>query len=221
MAPCSCHEANEHHVPVAIGPRGIGWPGLGWPSARAVPAALCAAQPHRLRPHPGGRALIAPQLAGAHKALHLLGSVQPAYIGVGILLEAGALLAYAQLTRTVLPKDGPSLSTLLRIDLSTMAVSHVLPGGTAAGAGLGYRLLTEKGVSGSDTGFALATQGIGSAVVLNLVLWLALLISIPLRGFIPFMVRLPWSACCSSPALGPLSSCSPRARRGLTGCCDR
>ncbi len=107
--------------------------------------------------------LIAPQLAGAHKALHLLGSVQPAYIGVGILLEAGALLAYAQLTRTVLPKDGPSLSTLLRIDLSTMAVSHVLPGGTAAGAGLGYRLLTEKGVSGSDTGFALATQGIGSA----------------------------------------------------------
>jgi len=129
--------------------------------------------------------LIAPQLAGAHKALHLLGSVQPAYIGVGILLEAGALLAYAQLTRTVLPKDGPSLSTLLRIDLSTMAVSHVLPGGTAAGAGLGYRLLTEKGVSGSDTGFALATQGIGSAVVLNLVLWLALLISIPLRGFNP------------------------------------
>lgn len=129
--------------------------------------------------------LVVPQLAGAHKALHLLGSVQPAYIGVGIVLEAAALLAYGQLTKTVLPKDGPSLTTLMRIDLSTLAVSHVLPGGTAAGAGLGYRLLTEKGVTGADTGFALATQGIGSAVVLNLVLWLALLISIPLRGFNP------------------------------------
>ncbi len=129
--------------------------------------------------------LIAPQLAGAHKALHLLSSVQPAYIGVGIVLEAAALLAYARLTRTVLPQGSLGLATIARIDLSTLAVSHVLPGGTAAGTGLGYRLLTEKGVAGADAGFALATQGIGSAVVLNLVLWLALLVSIPLRGFNP------------------------------------
>jgi hypothetical protein len=72
---------------------------------------------------------------------------------------------------------------VLRIDLSTLAVSHVIPGGTAGGTGLGYRLLTSSGVSGPDAGFALATQGIGSAVVLNAMLWMALVISIPLHGF--------------------------------------
>src|SRR4029453_17616375 len=33
--------------------------------------------------------------------------------------------------------------------------------------------------------FALATQGIGSAVVLNVLLWIGLVVSIPLRGFNP------------------------------------
>ena len=64
-------------------------------------------------------------------------------------------------------------------------MSHVLPGGTAGGDGLGYRLLTNEGVSGSDAGLALAIQGIGSALVLNAILWLALIVSIPLTGFNP------------------------------------
>jgi uncharacterized protein (TIRG00374 family) len=101
----------------------------------------------------------------------------------GFALEAGALVAYGRLTQSVLPKDGPDLSRVLRIDLSTLAVSHVIPGGTAGGTGLGYRLLTSSGVSGPDAAFALATQGIGSAVVLNAMLWVALVISIPLHGF--------------------------------------
>jgi uncharacterized protein (TIRG00374 family) len=45
--------------------------------------------------------------------------------------------------------------------------------------------LTEAGVEGPDAGFALGTQGIGSAVVLNMLLWLGLVVSIPLRGFNP------------------------------------
>ena len=53
--------------------------------------------------------------------------------------------------------------------------------GTAAS----YRLLTDSGVSGSTAAFGLATQGIGSAVVLNLIFWLSLLISIPLQGYNP------------------------------------
>jgi uncharacterized protein (TIRG00374 family) len=42
--------------------------------------------------------------------------------------------------------------------------------------------MTLSGVPGPDAGFALATVGLGSAVVLNLILWCALLVSIPLRG---------------------------------------
>jgi len=119
----------------------------------------------------------------ARSSLSQLGRVNFAWFLAGIALEAGALVAYARLTQSVLPNDGPGLSRVLRIDLSTLAVSHVIPGGTAGGTGLGYRLLTSSGVSGPDAGFALATQGIGSAVVLNAMLWVALVISIPLHGF--------------------------------------
>ena len=59
----------------------------------------------------------------------------------------------------------------------------MVPGGSAAGASLGYRLMTSAGVDGPDAGFALATQGLGSAVVLNLLLWVALVVSIPIHGF--------------------------------------
>lgn len=75
-----------------------------------------------------------------------------------------------------------------RVNLSTLALSHVVPGGTMGGSALSYRLLTRFGVSGADAGFALAIQGIGSAVVLNVLLWLSLTISIPLRGFNPLYI---------------------------------
>jgi uncharacterized protein (TIRG00374 family) len=108
------------------------------------------------------------------------------FILAGVLLEAGAIAAYAQLTRQVLPQASrPRLGTVLRIDLATLAVSHLVPGGAAAGSTLGYRLLEQAGVQGGDAAFALATQGIGSAVVLNVLLWIALVVSIPLRGFDP------------------------------------
>jgi hypothetical protein len=119
----------------------------------------------------------------ARSSLSQLSRVNIAWLLAGIALEAGALIAYGRLTKAVLPADGPPFSKLLRIDLSTLAVSHVIPGGTAGGTGLGYRLLTANGVDGADAGFALATQGIGSAVVLNAMLWIALVISIPLHGF--------------------------------------
>ena len=130
--------------------------------------------------------LVLPQVAGARHSLHLLASVSVIDLVAGVLLEAAAIGAYAKLTRAALPRaHRPTLSRLLRIDLSTMAASHIIPGGSAAGAGLGFRLLTEAGVSGTDAGFALATQGLGSALVLNVLLWLGLLVSIPRRGFNP------------------------------------
>ena len=130
--------------------------------------------------------LVLPQVAGARRSLHLLGRVQPWWLVAGVVLEAGAIAAYAQLTRAVLPdRTRVSFWTAVRITLSTLSVSHVVPGGTAAGGTLGFRLLTEKGVSGSDAGFALAMQGVGSAVVLNVLLWIGLVVSIPARGFNP------------------------------------
>jgi uncharacterized protein (TIRG00374 family) len=128
--------------------------------------------------------LVVPQIAGARKALSLLAHLNLVLVGLGVFLEAASLLSYAQLTRAVLPRSSaPSFVTITRIDLSTLAVSHVVPGGSAVGTGIGFRLLVRAGIGASDAGFALATQGIGSAVVLNVLLWVALAASIPLYGF--------------------------------------
>ncbi len=128
--------------------------------------------------------LVVPQLAGPRKVAHLITEVNPLLLVAGVALEAGALVCYAQLTRTVLPRERKlSLSVLLRIQLTTLSVSHCAPGGSATGAALGYRLMTNLGVAPSDVGFALGMQGIGSAIVLNILLWVALIVSIPVWGF--------------------------------------
>ncbi len=129
-----------------------------------------------------------PELVGASKNLHLLSQLNIGWLIAGIGLEAAAIVSYAMLTRTLLPEGGPGLFKLVRIVLATTAVAHVIPGGAAGGAGVGYRLLTSNGVEGADAGFAMATEAIGSAVVLNVLLWLALLISIPLAGLHPIYV---------------------------------
>lgn len=130
-----------------------------------------------------------PQVVGASKSLALLRRIHLGYLALGIALEAAALVAYAKLTRILLPHDGRiSLGTILRVNLSTLGLSHVVPGGTVGGAALNFRLFTGLGVPGTDVGFAVAVQGIGSAVVLNALLWLALVISIPIRGFSPLYV---------------------------------
>jgi uncharacterized protein (TIRG00374 family) len=127
--------------------------------------------------------LVVPELIGASRNVHYLEKLNVGWLIAGVGFEAASLFTYALLTWTVLPHHRPSISRLFRIDLSTTAVAHTVPGGTAASAGLGYRLLTTNGVSGTDAAFTMATQGIGSAVVLNVMLWLALVVSIPLAGF--------------------------------------
>jgi uncharacterized protein (TIRG00374 family) len=132
--------------------------------------------------------LVIPELVGASKDLHLLSDLNVWWLGVAIGLEAGSVLCYALLTRSLLLGETPALSRLVRIVLATTAVAHVIPGGAAGGAGLGYQLLTSEGVEGPDAGFALATEAMGSAIVLNVLLWLSLIVSIPLAGLHPIYV---------------------------------
>jgi uncharacterized protein (TIRG00374 family) len=130
--------------------------------------------------------LVVPRLAGARNSWRLLLDVDNGWLLAAVGLEAGSLAVYAALTRAMLPDDQrPPYVTLLAIDLSTLAASHALPGGSAVGVGLGYRLLTQAGISGPAAVFAKATQSVGSAVVLHLMLWAALVASIPLHGFSP------------------------------------
>jgi uncharacterized protein (TIRG00374 family) len=130
--------------------------------------------------------LIIPQLAGARRSLSTVAGVNIALLGAALLAEVGAVLSYAQLARSVLPKESaPSLLRMTQIQLATLAVSHLVPGGAAAGSGLGIKLLADEGVSGEDAGFGITVQSLGSAVVLNMMLWIALVASIPLHGYNP------------------------------------
>jgi uncharacterized protein (TIRG00374 family) len=130
--------------------------------------------------------LVIPELVGASKDFYLLGRLEPGWMIVGLALEAASLFCYALLTRALLPPKGrPNMSRLFRIDLAAAAVAHVIPAGTVGSAGVGYQLFTSEGLDGTDVGVMMATKGMGSTVVLNVLLWLALVISIPLSGFRP------------------------------------
>ncbi len=130
--------------------------------------------------------LVIPELVGASKDLYLLGRLNVGWMIAGLILEALSLFCYALLNRVLLPPEGrPGLSRLFRIDLSAAAVAHVIPAGTVGSAGIGYQLFTAEGVPGTDVGVMMATKGMGSTLVLNVLLWIALVISIPLSGFRP------------------------------------
>jgi uncharacterized protein (TIRG00374 family) len=125
---------------------------------------------------------VLPLIPGFRQAWSDLSDVNPVLIGVGFALQLFALVCYSLMTRAALPPTNISLARLVRIQLSTKSLANVMPAGNAAGSALGYRLMTLSGIGGSDAGFALATVGLGSAVVLNLLLLVTLMVSIPIRG---------------------------------------
>lgn len=130
---------------------------------------------------------VIPLIPGFRAAWDEVRRVEPGLLLLGLGLEIAALWCYAPLTKAALGDAGQSLGPwrLFRIQMSARALSSIVPGGSAAGSTLAYRLMTLSGLSGPDAGFALATVGIGSAVILNLILWIGLLISIPIRGVNP------------------------------------
>jgi uncharacterized protein (TIRG00374 family) len=132
-----------------------------------------------------GEYILLPELASARREAHQLSHLNVLWLILGALLEVAALVSYTQLTHTVLSPGAPDRWRIFRINMWALAISHTLPGGQVPGTAASYKLLTDADVSGSTAATGLATQGIGSAVVLNMIFWLALLISIPLQGYNP------------------------------------
>jgi putative heme transporter len=127
--------------------------------------------------------LVLPQTPAFRAAARDLRSVEPVFLLIGFALVMASIACYSGLTRSALGEDERvSHLTMFRIQLATRSVTNVVPGGSAAGSALGFRLLTSAGVGGPAAGFALATAALGSAVVLNVVFWFGLMVSIPVRG---------------------------------------
>lgn len=130
---------------------------------------------------------VLPLIPAFRGAISDLGRIEPSLLVAAIALEFLALYCYTLLTHAALGPEAHRLTRfdLYRIQLSTRALGNILPGGSAASTALGFRLITSSGIPKPDAGFALATAGIGSAVVLNSLLWTALVVSLPFRGVNP------------------------------------
>jgi len=129
--------------------------------------------------------LVVPQFASARHSLHLLAALNPLIVGFAVLLEMASIYAYVELTRAVLYPFAPHRFNVLRVNLAGLAIGHVVPGGAAPSGALAYRIFNELDVPKDTNAFGLAAQGAGSAVVLNIMFWFALVISIPLNGINP------------------------------------
>ena len=130
--------------------------------------------------------LLVPQIVGSRQSLHLLLDLDSPWLLTAVGVELASFLAFAAATRSLLPHGRqPSYLKVLRIDLATIGLAHTLPGGGAAGAALGLRLLTEAGVPGDEAAFGKVAQAVGSALVLVVLLWTSVAIAIPLHGSSP------------------------------------
>jgi len=129
--------------------------------------------------------LAVPQVPLMLRSLKALKGVNPLMIGLGVGLAFMALVAYAQLMRVLLD-DGtrPGFWHAFGIITTSLGINRVVPAGAAVGGLVTFRLLERAGVERRRAAFVMAVQSIGSALVLNAILWIALVAALPSRGFV-------------------------------------
>jgi uncharacterized protein (TIRG00374 family) len=129
--------------------------------------------------------VLLPQLAGARKTIRLLSGINGWWLALGAIAEIASLLAYARLSQRTLRWKPLTFPKMLQIDLSTLAVSHVVPAGSLVGVGLGYALIVRAGVPRNQAVSGKTLQTVGSAVVLNIILGAGLITALILHGGSP------------------------------------
>jgi uncharacterized protein (TIRG00374 family) len=129
--------------------------------------------------------VLLPQLAGARKTIRLLSGISGWWLALGAIAEIASLLAYARLSQRTLRWKPLTFPKMLQIDLSTLAVSHVVPAGSLVGVGLGYALIVRAGVPRNQAASGKTLQTVGSAVVLNIILGAGLITALILHGGSP------------------------------------
>ena len=130
--------------------------------------------------------LVVPRLGDTASVLGLLDEVAVVPLVVGSLLGLAAIVAYAEVTRALLPRSSrPRRGRALGVVFSSLGVNRVAPLGVAAGSAVAFGLLCREGVPRADVAFAMAVQGVGSAIVLQAILWGSALVVAPTEGFVP------------------------------------
>ncbi|MFN2613497.1 MAG: YbhN family protein [Actinomycetota bacterium] len=130
--------------------------------------------------------LLIPRLGGLQRNLAALRHAHLPLMALGVLVEAAALLAYVALYRTVLRAQGAYVS-LLAAGQGVMAgffISHLIPGGAAAGTVANVKTMQREGVGARRTGVGVLLTAIVSDIALA-VLFLAGLVYSLAKSAVP------------------------------------
>ncbi len=119
--------------------------------------------------------LVAPVLESVYSSLDEIASLGVGWLTVMVLASAGQLVAFWELHRIVLRTD--NWFDVAAAQLAGNAVSHVVPGGGAVGAGVQARMMTTAGFPLTQTLTAFGAITILSAVAGFVVLPLVVLVS--------------------------------------------
>ena len=122
--------------------------------------------------------VIVPQYAGAVATFQSLQRVPVLLVVAAGTLELASLACYSVLSASLLGSGRPSYFTILRIDLSGLAVNHVVPGGGATAAAARFHLLHRAGVRPAKALTTAAIEVTVSNLVLTAFFALGLLLSV-------------------------------------------
>ena len=123
--------------------------------------------------------VVVPQYSDAQRALQSVGELSPLPFALGLGLELASLAAFGALTRVALdPTTRPRYPTVLRIDLTGIAVTNAVPGGGATALAVRYGLLTRARVPAAAVAGALAVETVVSNLLLGAVFAAGLVLSL-------------------------------------------
>jgi hypothetical protein len=144
---------------------------------------------------------LAPKASEAIGALRQLGGIRPSWIILALLGELVSLACFSGVTYLLIePSKRPVLRRVIRVDAVSVALSHAVPVGSAAGTALGSELLADEGSGLPQAGFAKISQSFLSGLLLQLMLWGALALELIVASPSSTYVGL---ACLSAlPAVG-------------------
>lgn len=102
--------------------------------------------------------LMIPQFSDAEASFAAIEQVSTTLVVASFLLQALSLGSYSVLTGVVLGWQRLKYRTLLRIDLSDLAVNHTVPGGGTVAGAVRFRLLVSEGIASREALAAATVQ---------------------------------------------------------------
>lgn len=115
---------------------------------------------------------LAPRTGEALTAARHLRTTHPAWIALAAAAEMASLLSFSAVTYLLIERGcRPVLRRVIRADLVTVALSHAVPAGSAAGTALGLQLLADEGAGRLQSGFAKVAQSLIAGLTLQCLLW--------------------------------------------------